>query len=689
MKNIGDPLPRADGRDKVTGAARYSYEWPVENVAYGVIATSNIARGRVLEVDAAAALREPGVLAVLTPFNAPRLPGKVERVDPGDREVQVLQDDRILFSNQPVALAVAQTLESATHAALLVRVRAQAEPHTVRIDDEMKNAFGEPVRAGGKVNPPDLLVGDVERGLREAHAKIAATYETPPETHNPMEPHATIARWDGDKLTLWESTQSMFAVKKKLAKAFAIPPENVKVICKFVGGAFGGKGAAWSHVLLAALAARHVQRPVKIALTRPQEFGMVGGRPITRQPVAAGAAKDGALTALRHESWSSTSRFDTFLEPAAMQSRHLYACPNIESKHRLVRLDIGTPTFMRAPGESSGSFALESAMDELAHALGIDPIELRLKNYAEKDPTEGTPFSSKSLRACYQRAAERFGWDKRSKKPRNGMLVGAGMATATYPANMLPAEALARLLPDGTVEVASGTVDIGNGSRTVFRQLAADVLGLPVDRVRFDLGHSDLPEAPRASGSLSSASVGSAVVLACRALLEKTGGSWKTPVEVRVKSEPGPERKTHSTHAFGAQFAEVLVDPDLGMVRVSRMVGAFACGRILNARLARSQLMGGMVWGIGMALHEHSVYDEKLGRIVSRDLADYHVPANKDVMEIEPILVEEEDSAVDPAGVKGMGEIGVCGAAAAIANAVFDATGKRIRALPITPDKLL
>ncbi len=726
----GQPLQRVDGRAKVTGAARYSAEVQIAGVAYGVLVTSACARGRILSIETNDAEREPGVLAVITPKNALRLPDPV--VPENDRVVQVLQDDRIVFSNQPVALVVAETLEGATHAALLVKVHEEREPATVRLDDELKNAFPHDLQTASGTQPADQVRGDPARGLREAAAKLEETYETPPETHNPMEPHATVAVWSApDRLTVYDATQGVFGVRKKLAKLFALPLANVRVLTKFVGGGFGCKGTPWSHVILAALAAKQVGRPVKLVLTRPQMFGMVGGRPQTRQRLSAGASKQGKLTALKHESVSTTSRFDDFLEPAASVSRHAYACDNVETKHRLVRLDIATPTYMRAPGESSGSFALESAIDELAHALKMDPLALRLASYAETDPTEDKPFSSKSLRKCYEEGARRFGWtwDKRTPPRPDGILTGIGMATASYPANFGKAEALARLLPDGTALVTSGAVDLGGGTYTVMAQVAADALGLAVEKVRFDLGDTEMPEAPRSGGSQTAASCASAVLLAGRALRDKLvrmaaadagspllgarpdevlvedgrmtangrtdsfaevirrGGG--APVEERAKTGPDEARKKFSLHSFGAQFAEVLVDPDLGHVRVKRLVGVFAGGRILNARLARSQFMGGMVWGIGMALHEQTVYDEKLGRILSRDLADYHVPSHADVQSIEPYFIEEEDVHVDPAGVKGIGEIGITGAAAAIANAVFNATGKRVRSLPITPDKLL
>ncbi len=733
--SVGKPLVRADGRAKVTGQARYSAEVQVAGVAYAVLVTSRSARGRIASIDTAAAEREPGVLAVLTHQNAMRLPGGDGAVDPGDRVVQALQNDRILYSNQPIAVVVADTLERATHAALLVRAREEPEKFTVRLDDEIDRAFPQQTFSSAGTFPADEVHGDIEGGLSRGPARIDQTYEMPPETHNPIEPHATIAVWSGpDRVTVYDATQGVFGVRKKLAKAFGLPPENVRVLTKFVGGGFGCKGSVWSHVVLSTLAAKQVGRPVKLVLTRQQMFGMVGGRPRIRQRLQAAATQDGRLTALSHQSTSTTSRFDIFLEPAASVSRHMYTSAALETRHRLVRLDIGTPTYMRAPGESSGSFALESAMDELAHELKMDPLELRLRNYAEVDPSNGKPFSSKSLRTCYQLAAERFGWRRRNPSPRavrrDGWLVGMGMATASYPANFNKASAVARLLPDGSAVVQSGAVDIGTGTYTVMAQVAADALGVSPERVKFDLGDTEMPEAPRSGGSQTAASVSSAVLLACRALREKligmavadprsplkgaaaanvqvadsrlsAGGASDAyadlvaraggrPVEARADAQPDQERKKYATQSFGAQFAEVHVDPELGQVRVARLVAAFAAGRILNARTARSQFMGGMVWGIGMALHEHTVYDEKLGRIMSRDLADYHVPTNADVLEIVPLFLElEEDSHVDPSGVKGIGEIGITGASAAIANAVFNATGRRIRSLPITPDKLL
>ncbi|HEY2029084.1 MAG TPA: xanthine dehydrogenase family protein molybdopterin-binding subunit [Myxococcales bacterium] len=732
MPSVGKPIPRADGRAKVTGGARYSYEVQVPGAVYGVLVMSHVTRGRILAIDSAAAEREPGVLQVITPHNALKLPGKTSGDSP-DRVVQVLQDDRIQYSNQPVAVVVADTFERAVHAARLVRVREEAEAHSVVLEERLHLGFPKEVLAGGRKQEPDTKKGDVEVALHEGHALVDNPYDLPPQTHNPLEPHATIAVWEGDdQLTVYDSSQWVFSVRNKIANAFCIPKENVRVVTKFVGGAFGCKGSAWSHVLITALAAKQVGRPVKLTLSREQMFGPVGGRPRTHMRLAASAERSGKLTALLHESASSTSQFDVFVEPAALTTRHLYECANIETRHRIVRLDIGTPTFMRAPGESTGSFALESALDEVAHAAGVDPLALRLSNYAEVDPSEGKPFSSKALRQCYEEGARRFGWEGRRKEPRslsrNEMLVGVGMSTASYPANFQACNAAARILADGTVQVTSGTIDIGTGTYTVMAQVAADALGVPYEQVTFDLGDSELPEAPIAAGSMTAASVSSAVLLTCNALREKLvrlavadpasplhgldpaevraedGRLFASgredahadvvrrsgaPVEARAKAEPDEVRKKLSNHAFGAHFAEVLVDPDLGMVKVARMVGVFAPGRVLNARTARSQLLGAMVWGIGTALHEHTQYDARLGRIMNHDLAGYHVPVNADVGVLEAHIVEEHGDKGNPAGVKGLGELGLCGAAAAIANAVFNATGRRVRSLPITPDKLL
>jgi xanthine dehydrogenase YagR molybdenum-binding subunit len=730
---VGQPIDRVDGRAKVTGAAVYAAEVPVANVAYAVIVGSAVARGELRSVDARAARAAPGVLAVLAPGDVPELPGAAAK-SPQERVLQLLQDDQIHYAEQPIAVIVADTLERAHHAAHLVRAEYRTREPALDLAAPGIESYA-PKNLGPR-GDTDSSRGDVATGLAAAAHEVEATYTTPVENHHPMEMHATIAVWHGDAhLTLYDSTQGLFNVRRRLAKIFGLPEENVRVIDHFVGGGFGSKGSPWSHVPLAALAAKLARRPVKLVVTRPQMCSLVGHRPVTLQRLRLGADAQGRLTAIEHHVTSETSRFDEFVEAAGWQSRMLYSCPNVATSHRLVRLDVSMPTYTRAPGEASGSFALECAMDELAHASGIDPLELRVRNYARRDEHEDKPFSSKSLDDCYRRAAHAFGWSRRPRAPRalrdGDRLVGWGMATASYSARRLACSALARIAADGSAVVQAGTQELGTGTYTVMSQISADELGVPLSRVRFELGDTAYPEAPLSAGSMTAASAGSAVKLACAALRQKLSGlavaDRASPLFGAAPSELGaadgelflrrdPARRdaygdivrrsgakelsaqhttevakehAHSMHSFGAVFAEVSVDEPLGIVRVARIVGAYAAGKILNAKTARSQLMGGLVWAIGMALHEETVRDPRTGRVVTRDLADYHVPVNADVPDLHVILVDEEDPYVNEIGVKGVGEIGNTGASAAIANAVFHATGKRIRDLPIRLDKVM
>ena len=684
---IGAGIDRVDGHRKVTGGARYAAEFPLPRLAYGAIVGSTIARGRIVGFDLGAASAEPGVIAVMTHANAPRADGK--KTGPNDKLLLLLQDDRVAYDRQPIAVVIAETFEAATHAAALVRVQYAAEKPLTEL------AHGEPF-APDKImgQPPDSQRGDPDGAFAAAHVKIDRTYVMPVENHNPMEPHATTAAWDGDRLTVYDATQGIFNARDKLASVFGLPKDNVHVVSPFVGGGFGCKGSPWSHTPLAAMAAKLVGRPVKLVLARPQMFGPVGFRPQTVQRVALAVDASDKLVSSIHEITAQTSQFDVWTAAPGAITRMLYAVPNQRVTHRLVRLNAGTPTFMRAPGETPGSFALESAMDELAEAAGIDPLELRLRNYADVDPGTGRPFSSKSLRECYRVAADAFGWQRRSPRPRSmrdgDQLIGFGMATASYPTHRSAAGARAQLNADGTALVQCGTQEIGTGSYTVFTQVAAATLGLPVERVRFELGDSQLPPSPNSGGSQTAASVASAVQAACLdALAKQRAAGGALPVVGEAHTEPGEEQKRYSMHAFGAQFAEVRVDAELGTVRVARYTAAFAAGRILNAKTARSQYLGGIIYGIGMALMEHTRHDVRSGRVMTANLADYLVPVNADVPEIDVHIVPEEDLHVNPAGVKGIGEIGTVGVAAAIANAVYHATGVRVRELPITPDKLL
>ena len=731
---VGTAVDRVDGKKKVTGGATYAAEVEVANVAHAVIVGSTIARGKVKAVDARAAEAAPGVIAVVTHHNAPRFPGVTEKHEGNDRVVQGLQDDVILYHDQPIAVVVADTLERAQHAALLVTAEYAAEPAVGDIAADLGSAY---VPDLGPRSPMHITRGDVAAGLAAAKTKVDITYTTPVETHNPMEPHATIAVWQGsDHLTLYDSTQGIFNVRRRLSSMLGLTLENVRVINHFVGGGFGCKGAPWSHVLLAAIAAKASNRPVKLAITRPQMQSLVGHRPKTIQKVELGVDAQGKLTAIRHDVVSETSRYDIFIESCTAVTRMLYACPNLETVQRLVRLDVPTPTFTRAPGESVGTFALESALDELAYSAGIDPLELRRRNHAERDPDTGKPWSSKSLLACYQRAAEAIDWARRPtqiKTLRDGRWrIGLGMATTTRGSRQLPASARARIGPDGRAVVQAGTQDIGTGTYTIMTQIAADALALPMGDVRFELGDTAFPEAPPSVGSFTAASTGPAVHNACmalrRALIERAVGDAASPlhglaadaidaedgalfaradrkrrdgyaaivkrsgqpeIAVELHTEAHKDRDSYAVHGFGAVFAKVRIDEELGELRVDRLVGAFAAGRILNTKTARSQLLGGMVWGIGQALHEHSVRDPRSARMVTRDLADYHVPVHADVPAIEVIMVPEDDPHVNEIGAKGLGELSTPGVAAAIANAVYHATGIRIRDLPITPDKLL
>jgi xanthine dehydrogenase YagR molybdenum-binding subunit len=725
--SVGAPLDRLDGRLKVTGGATYAAEFRLDNVAHAAMITSTIARGRVTSIDTADALKAPGVLAILTPQNAPRLPGApsngggrggsgnppsgaqgpAARGGPAMRVPTLLQNDDVHYNGQPIGLVIADTWEHAMGALPLVRVHYAEEQPVLDMSTAPKNPAESVHPLGGERT---YSRGDVAHGLAAAHTTIDHTYTTPLENHNPMEVHNTVSSWEGDKLTVYDSTQGIFSVRNSLAQTFGIPRENVRVVSYFTGGGFGSKGGAWSHQALSAMAARQVKRPVKLVLTRRQMFGPVGGRPRTVQRVTLGAAADGTLTALRHTSTSNTSTLEDWVEPALSQTRMLYACPNLETIYDLIRLNVGSPTFQRAPGESTGTFALESAMDELSYALGIDPIQLRLKNYAEQDPESGHPWSSKSLRECYALGAERFGWSRRNAAPRSmgagNALVGYGVATATYPARRQAAGTTARLLPDGKVLVRAGTQEIGCGTYTVMSQIAADALGVPVDRIRFELGATDMPETPASTGSVTVASTGNAVndaALALKArldallpgglvsnsaaaLIAKNGG--QAP-EVTIQSKPGAEQQQYSMHSFGAVFTEVHVDPDLGLVRIPRIVTAHGVGKVLNEKTARSQIQGGVVWGIGMALLEQTEIDPRMGRYMNADLAEYKVPVNADVGTIDVHLVEEHDVHVNPLGVKGAGEIGITGVAASIANAVYHATGKRVRDLPIRVERVL
>lgn len=663
---LGAPLDRVDGPAKVTGRAKYAYEHNVPNAVYGVLVVSSIANGRIRSINTSKADRAAGVLLVMSHQNAPKLSNLKKSgntAGPGEAW-QVMQDDIVYYAYQPVAVVIAQTFAQARAAAQLVDVKYDvAQPQTA-LESRLAEAYA-PEKAGGGGDPAASSRGDATSALAQSDRRNEHVYYTPFEFHNPMEPHATIADWTApDQLTVFDATQGVFGDRQRLATAFGLQPDQVRVISPFLGGGFGSKGPTWSHVIIAAMAARQVKRPVKLAVTRPQMFNMVGLRSETRQQIAVGAKNDGTISALRNDCVSQTSIFGEFVEAATLATRMLYACPNNSTSQRLLRSNIGQTSYTRAPGEATGTFALEVAMDEMAQELGMDPVEFRLKNYAELDPEEGKPWSSKSLRECYMRGAERFGWNKRSAKPASmrfgDKLVGYGMATAVYPTRRGAAKAAATLRSDGTLLVDSGTQDLGTGTYTIMTQIAADVFDVGPDRVRFKLGDTVLPQSPGSGGSQTAASTGSAVYLAAEALKEKLiqmavsdsrsplygvsaqeitvakgrltskGGkseslrdliarSGQSQIQGTADAKPdAAEKEEYAMYAFGAQFAEVHVDPDLGEVTVARMTGCFAAGKILNAKTARSQFLGGMIWGISMALYEEAQLDKRLGEQQSR-----------------------------------------------------------------------
>ena len=697
MSVVTQPLDRTDGPLKVTGEARYAAEFQLPRLAHAVMVQSTIAKGTITALDASAAQKVPGVLLVLSHLNAPRLPqgGRAAVKPPAGRVLSLLQDNVVHYNGQPIAMVVADTFEHAVAAAELIKVRYREERPELDFERAKGSAYAPKQMPQGEAA---VAWGDADKALAASPVRVEQTYATPMETHNPMEPHATIAAWDGDRLTLYDSTQFISGVRDTVAKTLGISPERVRVVSPFVGGGFGCKGSTWSHVVLAAIAAQRAGRPVKLALARPQMFGPVGGRPCTEQRVALGAGRDGRLLAMKHDVISHTSVMEDFTEPSAMPTRQLYACANVATSHKLAQLNVGVPTFQRAPGEASGTFALESAMDELAYALGIDPLALRLRNYADADPRTGKPWSSKMLRECYVDGAARFGWAKRPMKPRSmrdgHALIGWGMATATYPAHRRPASAMARILPDGTAVVRSGTHDLGTGTYTVMTQVAADALGMPPERIDFELGDTLMPPAGVSGGSTTVASVAPAVKAACEAARAKkqaaiAAGRPNEVIEAQAHAEEGEEKDKFATRSFGAVFCEVRVDEDLGRISVPRIVAGYSVGRLMNTKLARSQLIGGLVWGVSMALMEETQLDPRYGRIVNANLAEYHVPVNADIGSIDVSFCNENDTNFNPVGARGIGEIGITGIPGAIANAVFHATGKRVRALPIQLDDFI
>ena len=735
---VGDPMDRVDGRLKVTGAAKYSAEYALPNMAYGVLITSTIAKGRIKSIESKQAERGSGVLAVISHLNSPKVPGYAQNDHPAQpatvgKPLLAFKDDQVYSSGQPIAMVVADSLERAMHAASMVKVQYVTEQHATNFDANREKAF-LPTQA--KQNPK-ASVADYDRGTPDAYKtgaiKLESEYVLPTEFHNPMELQSIIAHWEAEnKLTVYDKTQAVKGSQQAFAKEWQIPVENVKIIATFVGGAFGNGLHTWPHETAAIIAAKKVNRPVKLMLTREQMFFMVGYRPHTWQKIGMSASPDGKITAISHEAIGQTSSYEEFTESVLQQTRMMYTSPNVSTRYRILPLDVSTPIWMRGPGEATGAFALESAMDEMAYQLKIDPLEFRLKNYTDIDPDSNKPWSTKFLKECYTEGARRIGWSKRALEPgtlsQGEWLVGYGMGVGTFGANRRAASASARLLANGTVLIQSATTDIGPGTGTAMVQIASDALGLPASKIKFELGNSTFPNAPSQGGSSTVNSVGAAVQEACVALKQKlqqvAGGAFTAAkpddvvingkemslvnnaatkisfsdlikqnnnqeITVTAEAKPGKEREKYSMYSFSVHFAEVHVHPLTGAVRVKKIVSCADAGTVINTKTAGNQMMGGAVGGIGMALTEAAVMDDRFGRYVTKDLAEYHVPVHADAPPMEVYFVNKPDPYVNQLGTKGIGEIAIIGMAPAIANAVFNATGKRIRTLPITPDKII
>ncbi|MDB5111795.1 MAG: hypothetical protein JWR67_2909 [Mucilaginibacter sp.] len=769
---VGKPVDRVDGRLKVTGTANYSAEYYPKNVAYGVIVESTIAKGRIKNIDITTAGKAPGVINIMTYKNSMNLHFP-QSSDPGggkyaEKDLLPLQNDRIFYGGQAIAVVIAETFEQAEQAAMLVTADYEKDKPVFDLEKNVEKAYKPVAGLGG--SQIQMTRGNTEAALQNASVKLEETYTTPVYHHNAMEPHATTAEWNGDQLMIYDATQSVMGSKNLMAAMLGVEPEKVRLVALFIGGGFGSKGFSWPNTVLTAMAAKLVNRPVKLVLKRQQMFTNAGRRTQTIQKISLGTDNTGKLNAIKHATTSESSFVDEFVEPAGVATAMLYSCANADINHSLVRLNKGTPCPTRAPGEAPGTYAIEAAMDELAYKLNMDPIQLRLVNYNEKDEQKNQQFSSKNLKECYQRGADAIGWAQRNPKPgsiREGnYLVGYGMATATYPANRSASTAKAVLFPDGHAEILCGTQDIGTGTYTIMTQVAADALGLPIEKVKVKLGDSSYPKGANSGGSQVSASVGPAIRAAAlgaksklvkmaiadagsplhgqkeetiiadngqlhlinqpdkgetysailnRHGLDKIEVLATTNVSTRQQQEANPaaktgaeaqaaqesksnpavqedehtDRKPYSFHSFGAQFVKLRVDAQLGTVHIDKIVSVMDVGKVMNLKTAKNQIMGGAIFGIGMALMEETAYDPNDGRVVTRDLAQYLVPVHADMPEFDIQFIDKPDTIISPIGARGIGEIGITGITAAIVNAIYHATGKRVRNLPVTPDKLL
>ena len=719
-------MDRVDGKAKVTGSAVYSGDYHFPNLCYGVLAGSTIAKGTIADINTKDAEKAPGVLAVITHLNLPPVPGY--QTKPGDKPFtgyRVFADDKIRFSGQPIALVVADTFERAVHAASLVKAKYKEEPHHTNLEEAEKKV--KPLEG----RPFEDYVRNDKEAWKKSPVHLEAEYRIPLEVHNPMEPHAITVVWEGnDKVTVYEKAQSLQATQQTVRQLFDLKEENVRVITKFIGGAFGSAFNTWPHAVAALIGARKAGRPLKLVLTRLQMFTHVGYRPQSIQKIGIGAGKDGKLVGISHEASAMTASYATFTEGIVDASRSLYTCPNVFTSYKVYPLDLSLPTWMRGPGETTGSFALESAMDELAAALQLDPIELRLINYAEKDEEKGKPYSSKFLKEAYQLGAEKFGWKDRKPQPRSmregEWLVGYGVGNGIFSAWRGESKLGARLLADGTLILQTGVTDMGPGTATAMTRLASERLGIPAEKIRFELGDSRYPPGIFQGGSGTTSTLGTTVHQMGESLKQRLVGLLRTQEseirvtdvqfingEMRLKngqtisyvdamkagnlpaiefvesSGGNPDMEKYAAYSYAVHFVKVLVHPLTGNIKVSRAVSAVDAGKVINEKTAESQIIGAVVGGIGMSLMEEGVVDHRYGRWVNNNFADYHVPVNADVPQVEVVFVNKPDPVLNPNGAKGIGEVGLVGFAAAMANAVYHATGKRIRELPITPDKVL
>lgn len=740
ITHIGRPTSRVDGRLKVTGQAKYAAEYDTAGLLYGYIVSATVAAGRIVALHTQDARRIPGVVEIFTHENR-RREAWLDRswrddVAPPGHPFRPLHSDRILFDGQPIALVVAETYEAARDAAALVRADYEVEEHATELESKLSESYEPPEKRSGVPPPPDPR-GDAGRAFKAAPVKISRDYRISAEHHNPMEMFGTTCVFHDDgQLTIYDKTQGSQNSQAYVASVFGLKPDKVQVINHYVGGAFGSGLRPQPQLFFAVMASLELKRSVRVSLTRSQMF-YIGYRPDTFQTVSLAANRDGALQSVMHDAVAPTSRYEDYQESIVNWSGLMYRCDNTQLSYRIVELDRATPCDMRAPGAASGVTALECAIDELSYELKIDPLELRRINYASKDENENKQFTSKALHACYRQGAEAFGWHRRKPSPRamreGHELIGWGVSTGVWEASLQKNEARAKLTADGRLEVATAATDLGTGTWTILSQVAADAFGLPLEAVTTHIGDSGLPTSPVAGGSWTAASSGSSIQAACEAvkqtLFKHAKKMTNSPLKdaafeqigvsagrIALKGDPdrslsiaevmhaadlaeieesgnaAPDAKqmrTYVSYTHSAVFAEVRVDEELGVVRVTRIVCAAAAGRILNPKTARSQILGGVVMGIGMALHEEAMIDHRLGKIMNHNLAEYHVPAHADIHDIEVIFVDEPDDKVNPLGVKGLGEIGGVGTAAAVANAIFHATAKRVREFPITLDKLL